>query len=302
MFKIIKSKIYKMEAEIRKKSWINFPILILIFFILKLNFWPSILISSPLTETTTQKSPLETFIDNLDQVLTQLGNKKLAVLPFESLEGPSLTKEAAIASEKLLQALINSGRFEIVDKSLLGIKSTNEITPELASKWTNTFGLGTIIVGTVLRASENVTEINIRVINLKTFSVSMATQLEMRTVPPKESSIPSALAQLKQKIALINSQTLDPKTKEELIMKTIAETFKATPTTKYAYAYFPCGLAPEVCKNLNLQDGFYKIFFDDELILTVDLKGNILESYYYGKNHPQRIDIKPEEYLQNKSN
>jgi len=313
----------------RKKFWLSF--LILLTFIMWLNFWPSILASSsigqlqektgtPAAQAQEQKPPLETFIDSLDQALSKLGNKKLAVLAFESLEGPGLEREAAVASEKLVQALVNSGRFEIVDRAFLNLKSVGELNPEIASRWTSNLGLGAIIAGTVSRGAGNEVDINLRVINLKTLSIILTGQLKMRPAGAAGSQ-PGAQAnqgvagqgragaattnplydQLQQKIAALAASRMDAQSREKLIMETIGEAFKATPKTKYSYAYFSCGMAPAVCQQFGLQDGFYKIFFDDELILTVDRQGRILECYYYGKNHPQRLDVRPEEILKGKN-
>ena len=304
--------------------------LVLLSFIQTLVFWPSILSSSsikqlqettgtPAAQAQEQKPPLETFIDSLDQALSKLGNKKLAVLAFESLEGPGLEREAAVASEKLVQALVNSGRFEIVDRAFLNLKSVGELNPEIASRWTSNLGLGAIIAGTVSQGAGNEVDINLRVINLK-LSIILTGQLKMRPAGAAGSQ-PGAQAnqgvaarggagaattnpvydQLQQKIAALAASRIDAQSREKLIMETIGEAFKATPKTKYSYAYFSCGMAPAVCQQFGLKDGFYKIFFDDELILTVDRQGRILECYYYGKNHPQRLDVRPEEILKGKN-
>lgn len=46
-------------------------------------------------------------------------------------------------------------------------------------------------------------------------------------------------------------------------------------------AYFPCTLATEYCKKLNIRDdGFYKAYFYDGFVLTLSLSGKILEHYY----------------------
>ncbi len=312
----------------KKKLVMNFSILLSL--ILTLVFWPPIMMSSSISlfqettattpgQTQEQKTPLEVFIDSLDQALSKLDNKKLAVLNFESLEGPGLEREAVVASEKLVQALVNSGRFEIVDRAFLNIKSAGELNMEVASRWTSTLGLGAIIAGNVAIGAGNEVEVNLKVINLKTLSIILTGQLKMRPAAatgsqaveqPKQSdynqgqastAVPSPYDQLKQKIAGIVSSRMEAQSKEKLIMETLGEAFKATPKTKYSYAYFPCGMAPAVCEQFGLQDGFYKIFFDDELILTVDRQGRILECYYFGKNHPQRVDLRPEEILEKRT-
>jgi hypothetical protein len=35
--------------------------------------------------------------------------------------------------------------------------------------------------------------------------------------------------------------------------------------------------------------------------LAVDGQGRILECYYFGKNHPQRLNLRPEEILEKKA-
>ncbi len=242
------------------------------------------------------------------------------MLTFESLEGPGLEREAAVASEKLVQALVNSSRFEIVDRAFLNIKSTGELSPEIASRWSSTLGLGAIIAGTVSRGAGNEFEISLRVIALKTMNIILTGQLKMRpagaaglqsggqtnqavsgrgaaTAAPAS----SVYDHLQQKIAAIQASRMDAQSREKLIMETIGEAFKASPRTKYSYGYFPCEMAPAVCQQFNLQDGFYKIFFDDELILTVDRQGRLLECYYFGKSHPQRIDVDPGQLLQKRT-
>ena len=194
---------------------------------------------------------------------------------------------------------------------------------EVASRWINTLGLGAIIAGNVARGSGNEVEVNLRVINLKTLSIMLTGQLKMRPLNiaisppggqggqatqavPVQGGATSVTAspvydQLQQKIAAIQASRMEAQSKEKLIMETLGEAFKATPKTKYSYAYFPCGMAPAVCQQFGLQDGFYKILFEDELVLTVSKQGRILECYYLGKNHPQRVDLRPEEILEKRT-
>ncbi|MCI4445678.1 MAG: hypothetical protein JHC32_06580 [Candidatus Aminicenantes bacterium] len=268
----------------RKNWWMN--CLVLLSFIPTLVFWPSILSSSsikqrqektgtPAAQAQEQKPPLETFIDSLDQALSKLGNKKLAVLAFESLEGPGLEREAAVASEKLVQALVNSGRFEIVDRAFLNLKSVGELNPEIASRWTSNLGLGAIIAGTVSRGAGNEVDINLRVINLKTLSIILTGQLKMRPAGAAGSQ-PGAQAnqgvagqgragaattnplydQLQQKIAALAASRIDAQSREKLIMETIGEAFKATPKRNTAMPISPVGWLRLFVSSLALRTGF----------------------------------------------
>lgn len=245
-------------------------------------------------------------IDNLDTTLNKLGNRRLAVIGFVALDVHS-TKDAVLLSERLVQYLISSGKFEVVEKSLLGAQSISDLNVENSKKWTDTLKLGSVITGTVFRKTKDIIQLNWRVVELKNLTILTGSSLEIKTEPveaitsatKKVTPEDSPLTYLKQKIDQIKASSLAPKEKEETIIKTIAEYCKPNPNATYNSTFFSCDLTAEYCSKLNLRDGFYKIYYNDEFVITVDKNGNILESYYYGKNNPVRKDINLNEFLKN---
>ncbi|MCX7661769.1 MAG: hypothetical protein N2Z79_03695, partial [Candidatus Omnitrophica bacterium] len=260
-------------------------------------------------ETPTLKETLNSFIENLDKILTKLGNKRIAVLGFFTLDGPQFLKDAVLFTEGLVQAMVSSGRFEVVDRTLLGIENISQLTFENAKKYHELLKLGSLLTGTILRKEKGLIEVLWRLIELKNLTILDSGRLLVKTdwdgggslsskTPVLDENSPLAL--LRDKITQINLSNLDQKTKEDKIIKTIAEFCRPSQEIGYVSTYFSCDIVSEYCKNLGVNDGYYKIYYKDEFVITVKKDGEILESYYYGKNHPVRKDINLEEFLKEK--
>lgn len=236
-------------------------------------------------ETCKEENSLSCILKNIDESLTKLGNKKIAVII--QYEG-DLSEEAYEFKNALMKGLTSSGQFEVIDSLFLSIKSRNDLNIDNAKKWYETINLGSIFLGELSRAELDKIKLDWRLINLKDLTIITKDVLIITT--PQ-----SPIVDLKNKIEEIKLKNLD--NKEETIIKTIAEFCKPNPEIKYTITYFPCSIAESICKKLNLKDGFYKIYYQDEFVLTVDKNGNILESYYYGKKNTVRKDINLEEFL-----
>ncbi|MCM8787269.1 MAG: hypothetical protein NC935_04360 [Candidatus Omnitrophica bacterium] len=252
------------------------------------------------TQLNIEDNAFEPLIKAVNEALTKLGNKRLAVLGFASGEGASFIKETIMISDRVIQALIASGLFEIVDRTLLGFDNVANLNIENAKKWSDTLNLGSVLTGTVFKKGANI-ELNWRLIGLKDLTILSVGTLSVKNITMARDGKSNLIDFLTEKINEIKATNLAPEIKEKGIIKTIAEFLRPAPGVEYTYTFFPCDIATLVCNELNLNDGFYKIYYKDEFVVTVDKKGNILESYYYGKNNPVRKDIDLEKFL-NKSN
>ncbi|MCM8819598.1 MAG: hypothetical protein NC925_02265 [Candidatus Omnitrophica bacterium] len=251
------------------------------------------------SQTNMADDTFEPLIKTLNEALTKLGNRRLAILGFISAEGTSFIKEAIMLSDRVTQALIASGLFEVVDKTLLGLDNVVNLNIENAKKWSDALNLGSVLTGTIFKDETNKMKLNWRLVGLKDLTILSVGTLTIETnakLRESKQNKQSILSVLFKKIEDIKATNLEPKKKEESIIKTIADFLKPAPTVDYVYTFFPCSLA-KGCEEFNLNDGFYKIYYKDEFVVTVDKEGNILESYYYGKNNPVRKDIDLEKFL-----
>ncbi|MCM8806558.1 MAG: hypothetical protein NC926_01155 [Candidatus Omnitrophica bacterium] len=229
----------------------------------------------------------EQILNNLEEFSGKFGNKRLTVIVQYS--SPDLIKISKELENLLIKKFLKSEKFEIVDSSFLGIKNITEINVENSKKWFENLNLGYILILNISKPKIEELQIDWRIIYLK--------DLTILTKDISQVKFASPLVDLKTKIENIKSSNVDKKKKEEEIVKIIAEFCKPNPEIKYTYTYFPCNLALELCRRFNLKEGFYKIYYEDEFVITVDKEGNIIESYYFGKNHPVRKDIDLEEFL-----
>ncbi|MCM8792690.1 MAG: hypothetical protein NC826_06115 [Candidatus Omnitrophica bacterium] len=243
--------------------------------------------SEEVSKSNISDSTFEPLIKAVNEALTKLGNKRLVVLGFVSVEGASFVKETIMVSDRVIQALIASGLFEIVDRTLLGVDNVANLNIENAKKWLDTLNLGSVLTGTVFKKGANI-ELNWRLIGLKnltilsvgTLNVENITMANITMSRDKKSNLMSFLT---EKIKEIKATNLAPEIKEKSIIKTIAEFLRPAPGVEYTYTFFPCGIGSRICNELNLNDGFYKIYYKDEFVVTVDKEGNILESIIMAK-------------------
>lgn len=236
-------------------------------------------------------------LKEVESAIEQSTNKRITILGFVPVD-PNLTfKESTMIKEKLVQAFVSSKKFEVVDSGFLGLENPFNIKAEEALRLQQNINLNYVISGTITKADDGIS-LTWKLLELKGLTIIKSDTIKIKV--SKGMGI-SMLEELSKKIEEIKSSSSSKKEAEEKILTLIGETFKLSPSTKFTITFFPCSdLALDYCKKLKISNGFHKIYYDNELVLTIH-EGKILECYYYGQKNPNRIDVSPEEILNKKS-
>lgn len=103
-----------------------------------------------------------------------LGNR-IAVLPFSYAVSSQAVKDGIVISERITMKLINSGFFEVIERTQiekvlneLKIQNSGVIDTKTAKDLGKILGVDLVVVGSLIRTSEGLVEINGRVIDVKT--------------------------------------------------------------------------------------------------------------------------------------
>ncbi|OGS04659.1 MAG: hypothetical protein A3G41_03085 [Elusimicrobia bacterium RIFCSPLOWO2_12_FULL_59_9] len=124
--------------------------------------------------------PLEKLAGKLGKGLGDQENKKVAVLDFP-YPGGGLSSGSSIVQERLTTFLVESGKVEVIERSLLRkvleemrLESTGVIDSETTKELGKVLGVGALVTGTLNDLGRGKTEINARVIQADTGKILSA--------------------------------------------------------------------------------------------------------------------------------
>jgi TolB-like protein len=126
--------------------------------------------------------------ERLARELTEAGasleNKKIAIIPFAHADGRAVTKDGAVVSERLTIKMINTRKFEIIERSVLDkvmdelkLQNTGAIDATSAKELGKVLGVEAIITGTLVETSSGKIEVNARLIKTETAQAIGASQV-----------------------------------------------------------------------------------------------------------------------------
>jgi TolB-like protein len=126
--------------------------------------------------------------DRLARELTEAGssleNKKIAIIPFAHADGRAVSKDGSVVSERLTIKMINTRKFEIIERSVLDkvmdelkLQSTGAIDATSAKELGKVLGVEAIITGTLVETSSGKIEVNARLIKTETAQAIGASQV-----------------------------------------------------------------------------------------------------------------------------
>ncbi len=129
--------------------------------------------------------------DNYDRLAKELAeagasldNKKIAIIPFAHADGRAVSKDGAVISERLTIKMINTRKFEIIERSVLDkvldelkLQNTGAIDAGSAKELGKVLGVEAIITGTLVETSSGRIEVNARLIKTETAQAIGASQV-----------------------------------------------------------------------------------------------------------------------------
>ncbi len=126
--------------------------------------------------------------DRLARELTEAGssleNKKIAIIPFAHADGRAVSKDGSVVSERLTIKMINTRKFEIIERSVLDkvmdelkLQSTGAIDATSAKELGKVLGVEAIITGTLVETATGKIEVNARLIKTETAQAIGASQV-----------------------------------------------------------------------------------------------------------------------------
>ncbi|MEW5905514.1 MAG: FlgO family outer membrane protein [Elusimicrobiota bacterium] len=126
--------------------------------------------------------------DRLARELTEAGssleNKKIAIIPFAHADGRAVSKDGSVVSERLTIKMINTRKFEIIERSVLDkvmdelkLQNTGAIDATSAKELGKVLGVEAIITGTLVETSSGKIEVNARLIKTETAQAIGASQV-----------------------------------------------------------------------------------------------------------------------------
>lgn len=126
--------------------------------------------------------------ERLARELTEAGasleNKKIAIIPFAHADGRAVTKDGAVVSERLTIKMINTRKFEIIERSVLDkvmdelkLQNTGAIDATSAKELGKVLGVEAIITGTLVETASGKIEVNARLIKTETAQAIGASQV-----------------------------------------------------------------------------------------------------------------------------
>ena len=134
------------------------------------------------TATAVWAEPLEKLARKLEAGLKGQPVKQMAVLSFPYHEG-SLSSGSTIVQERLTTFLVEGGKVQVVERSLLKkaleemkLESTGLMDPQTTKELGKVLGVDAVVVGTLNDLSKKKTEINARIIQTETGKILTAGQ------------------------------------------------------------------------------------------------------------------------------
>lgn len=129
--------------------------------------------------------------DQLAKELTEAGSsihgKKIAIIPFSYADGRAAAKDGSVISERLTIKMINSHKFEIIERSVLDkvmtelkLQSTGMIDASSAQRLGKVLGVEAIITGTLVEMQAGQIEVNARLIKTETAQAIGASQVMLK--------------------------------------------------------------------------------------------------------------------------
>ena len=127
--------------------------------------------------------------DQLSKELTEAGasvqGKKIAIIPFSYADGRAgVSKDGSVISERLTIKMINSHKFEIIERSVLDkvmtelkLQNSGMIDATSAQQLGKVLGVEAIITGTIVETSGGQIEVNARLIKTETAQAIGASQV-----------------------------------------------------------------------------------------------------------------------------
>lgn len=126
---------------------------------------------SDLTKST---DPYHQIAIEISTRISQFENKRIAVVPFSYADSSSSLKDGSIISERIMMALIKTGKVEVVERSALDkviaeLKLENSGVVDLAfsKELGRVLGASYILSGTLVRVADNFIEVNGRLIEVE---------------------------------------------------------------------------------------------------------------------------------------
>ena len=130
--------------------------------------------------------------DQLSRELIEAGasvqGKKIAIIPFSYADArPGVSKDGSVISERLTIKMINSHKFEIIERSVLDkvmaelkLQASGTIDASSAQQLGKVLGVEAIITGTLVEMQAGEIEVNARLIKTETAQAIGASQVSVR--------------------------------------------------------------------------------------------------------------------------